>query len=269
MKLIKLQCPSCGANLEVNGELKSFTCNFCGTVTLFDDEIIRVEHRIVGTKKAERIEALEALVDDKRYDLAIEKAKKLTEDYPKEARVWLALLKALTNNFTKQYNRSTEMFEDQADSEKFIKTFRKKGLEAAQRERENKLTYDKAFEYYQKYETNEEKLNNVVKLYNAFYLNYTNGKKAYQQKIDKENELKSRKTEREYVILRLAMVLMFLYATINIKKNLLISVIFYALTICIVSSRKESFKIKGIKINSGIIYLLIFFVVCIYIYFFS
>ncbi len=43
MKLVELNCPSCGAQMQVNVELKSCTCNFCGKQMIIDDEIRRVE----------------------------------------------------------------------------------------------------------------------------------------------------------------------------------------------------------------------------------
>ena len=44
MKLITLNCPKCGSRLDVNEDLKSFTCNYCGTTTLIDDEIKRFKY---------------------------------------------------------------------------------------------------------------------------------------------------------------------------------------------------------------------------------
>ena len=46
MKLIKLKCENCGADLEVNSELDKINCNFCGAKILIDDnatELRRIE----------------------------------------------------------------------------------------------------------------------------------------------------------------------------------------------------------------------------------
>ena len=51
MKLIKLKCPSCGANLKVDREKKKFICNYCRTESLLDDEVIKIEHTIVDKNK--------------------------------------------------------------------------------------------------------------------------------------------------------------------------------------------------------------------------
>lgn len=39
MQLIKTKCPNCGAELEINAELKQATCNYCGSTFLIDDEV--------------------------------------------------------------------------------------------------------------------------------------------------------------------------------------------------------------------------------------
>ena len=38
MKFYKLQCPNCGANLEVEDELDSFFCKYCGTKIFIADQ---------------------------------------------------------------------------------------------------------------------------------------------------------------------------------------------------------------------------------------
>lgn len=42
MRLIDIQCPSCGANMKANSELKKAVCNFCGHEILIDDEKIDI-----------------------------------------------------------------------------------------------------------------------------------------------------------------------------------------------------------------------------------
>lgn len=31
MELVKVKCPECGANIEINSKLDTATCNYCGT----------------------------------------------------------------------------------------------------------------------------------------------------------------------------------------------------------------------------------------------
>ena len=44
MKLVSLNCPKCGAELEVNSELNTVVCNYCGNKFAIDTEIVRVQH---------------------------------------------------------------------------------------------------------------------------------------------------------------------------------------------------------------------------------
>lgn len=38
MKVVKLKCPECNANLEVNSDLENITCNYCGAKVTIEDE---------------------------------------------------------------------------------------------------------------------------------------------------------------------------------------------------------------------------------------
>lgn len=215
MKLIKLKCPSCGSNLEINKELKSFTCNYCGTTSLVDDEVIKVEHRIVGTKKKERIEALEALVEDKRYDVALKKAEKLTEDYPQESRVWLALLKILTEDFTKEFNN----------------------LDHYLMRRNTKWTWWKVFEFYKKYEKDKNKLEEISTLYDSFNHKY------YLEKYESSEEFKTKKRKEEkrkdfkLKILVSICVCLIVFGTMIIEDYLIVSIAMYITVIMIIYLR--------------------------------
>ncbi len=54
-----MQCPSCGANLEVENELDSFFCKYCGTkiyVTEQDPEIIKAKTSIKLAKEKAELE---------------------------------------------------------------------------------------------------------------------------------------------------------------------------------------------------------------------
>lgn len=55
MKLVKLNCPSCGANLsdDINEGMKYMFCKYCGQKILVDDEVKRSEHREIKEDVAE------------------------------------------------------------------------------------------------------------------------------------------------------------------------------------------------------------------------
>lgn len=46
MKLVKLECPNCHANIEVNSEFETAVCNYCRTEFLIKDENESEEERI-------------------------------------------------------------------------------------------------------------------------------------------------------------------------------------------------------------------------------
>lgn len=50
MRLIKIKCPCCNANVEVNAEFKTAICNYCRTEFFVQDENETKEERIMKTK---------------------------------------------------------------------------------------------------------------------------------------------------------------------------------------------------------------------------
>lgn len=51
MKLIALECPKCGAQLEVNAELTQAVCNYCGFQFLIDDEVKQVKMNLENPRQ--------------------------------------------------------------------------------------------------------------------------------------------------------------------------------------------------------------------------
>ena len=99
MKLINLKCSNCGANLTANEDLKQCTCNFCGSVTLIDDEIIKVEHKIIDSNKEENFKRIDGLLKIKYYKDALEDSRKLIKEYPHDPKAWIYMIKAETKDF--------------------------------------------------------------------------------------------------------------------------------------------------------------------------
>lgn len=52
MKLVKLKCPQCNANLEVNNDLTMAVCNYCGCSFYIDDEQVKQSQEATRKKKA-------------------------------------------------------------------------------------------------------------------------------------------------------------------------------------------------------------------------
>lgn len=99
MKLLQLRCPSCGAKLSVSSQLKSFTCNFCRTTTLLDDEIIRVEHFINNVEKDEIYKKVEAYIKLNKFDAAIKLCEEMIEKYFYDPQTWLYSIEVITQNY--------------------------------------------------------------------------------------------------------------------------------------------------------------------------
>jgi len=81
MKLLKLMCPNCNSILEVNEEMKQFTCNYCGTTSLLDDEIIKVKN--VVSFLDTYLSNLKDYYDNGNYEKCYFTSKELLDDYPK------------------------------------------------------------------------------------------------------------------------------------------------------------------------------------------
>lgn len=80
MKLISLKCPSCGSKLDVNSELNSYTCNFCGTTTLLDDEKSKTVN--ITSKLQNGLNEIKEYYDNKNYRKAYFIAASLLREYP-------------------------------------------------------------------------------------------------------------------------------------------------------------------------------------------
>lgn len=111
MKLVKLQCPNCNAKLEVNSEMKQFTCNYCGTTTMLDDESIKLE--VSGTIKTSKlknqIQDLKDLFDNGNYEETLLEANRLHELYPNNEEINKIRENVLAIKKQKEYEKQLEI----------------------------------------------------------------------------------------------------------------------------------------------------------------
>ena len=104
MKLISMKCSGCGSALECNPSLKQIQCNYCGMVTMIDDEIIKVEHKVYNGDYEKQLESADIFSYKlKDYNKAVDLFDDLSEIFPDNPHIWLSLTKALTFDF-KNYN---------------------------------------------------------------------------------------------------------------------------------------------------------------------
>ena len=153
MKLIKLICPNCGANLEITTDNKEFTCLYCKTPILLDEEIIKVEHTIASSELTEKIKVANThLYEFEDYHKAYEAYKRLSEDYPYEPIVWWELITSITQNFTKN-NFYDGDFSVNINKSVFIKKcdeYFDKYLKVEKDEIRKEENYQKYYEYIEK-----------------------------------------------------------------------------------------------------------------------
>lgn len=100
MKIIKLICSNCGAKLNVQSDSREYTCEYCNTINILDDEIIRVEHSFNDKKKEEKFKIANTYLEKfENYEEAYEAYERLSEEYPYEPKVWIQLIRAKTRKY--------------------------------------------------------------------------------------------------------------------------------------------------------------------------
>ena len=76
MKLIKLECPHCGASLEVNDGEDRVTCRYCGKTFELTDDVKRTEHT-VNIKDEAKLK--EAQLREQQYQDEKERERRMRE----------------------------------------------------------------------------------------------------------------------------------------------------------------------------------------------
>ncbi|MBR3642905.1 MAG: hypothetical protein IKN57_05290, partial [Parasporobacterium sp.] len=76
MRLIKLECPHCGASLEVNDGAELVTCRYCGKMFELTDDVTRTEHT-VNIKDEAKLK--EAQLKEQQYQDAQERERRMRE----------------------------------------------------------------------------------------------------------------------------------------------------------------------------------------------
>ena len=100
MKLISMKCSGCGSALECNPSLKQIQCNYCGMVTMIDDEIIRVEHSLKDDYLEKYQKAYNYLFNFRDYDKAYEFFEQVVVSHPELYDCYWYMVICLTKNFT-------------------------------------------------------------------------------------------------------------------------------------------------------------------------
>ena len=132
MKLVKLECPNCNAKLEGSSELKKFTCNYCGTTMVLDDENVTVNS--VSSKLKNSIEDLKDYYENGNYDAAIELATELMEEYPANEEIEDYYIKSSLMNIDNTYDvmqsfvSSQSLFYEYPENKKIQNVYKEKAI---------------------------------------------------------------------------------------------------------------------------------------------
>lgn len=99
MKIIQIKCQGCGASLSLSSG-EEIICEFCGAHNYIDDEVIRVEHKVINTEIDNKINnAMYILSEFKDVHGAYKEFLSLSKLAPSDLRVWKGLILSYTNFF--------------------------------------------------------------------------------------------------------------------------------------------------------------------------
>ncbi len=89
INLVPAKCPSCGAQLELDDNLKRTECKYCKTTIIVDEAIQKYQIEISGEVKVDGIDGKDKILEDAKtyaklenYDEAIEKFQEYIKKYP-------------------------------------------------------------------------------------------------------------------------------------------------------------------------------------------
>lgn len=71
VKLTAGKCPSCGADIQVNADLKNTICQYCGTTVLIEDAIEKYKVELSGKIEVEGIDSNKKKIENAKKHMAI------------------------------------------------------------------------------------------------------------------------------------------------------------------------------------------------------
>ncbi len=104
MKLFEIKCPNCNATLNVTGNRKNMTCEYCQAKFILDDETVVVKHINAGeiSEEQEFVNAETNLNILKDYEEAYKCYYSLSKRYVDNKEIWLGMLRSYTHDFTNE-----------------------------------------------------------------------------------------------------------------------------------------------------------------------
>ena len=114
MEIKKMECPSCGATVELDVKKKTGKCKYCNSPYVFDDGTIRVEHSFADEDSKRIIDnANVALYKYKDYKKSLPLFTQLFDKYQDNTDFLLGVILSLTEDFEKKdysINESNKVF---------------------------------------------------------------------------------------------------------------------------------------------------------------
>ena len=100
INLVPAKCPSCGASLELDDNLKRTECKYCKTTIIVDDAIAKYKLEISGEVKVDGISGKEELLDNanakfemNNYNEALNDYWEYAKKYPRDYRGYYGIIK--------------------------------------------------------------------------------------------------------------------------------------------------------------------------------
>lgn len=110
VKLVPAKCPSCGANLKVDDNLKRTECEFCKTVIIVDEAIQKYQVELTGKVKVggiqdenEELEIINKYIQIKKYDEAVKRINKLLDKNPFNIDANITLIKMFVDSIENRF----------------------------------------------------------------------------------------------------------------------------------------------------------------------
>lgn len=122
MKVVQLKCPSCGSSIEIEEDKKKTRCSYCHNQVMIDEEIIKVEHKIIDNEFEKKLKKANTFLKEfEEYGKAQNAFEELIDEYPYESEGWYGLILSITQNYERKHLLSEELNKVKKYIEKYKK----------------------------------------------------------------------------------------------------------------------------------------------------
>ena len=200
MKLVNAKCPNCGANIEVNSDIKTVKCDYCRSDILVEDAVEKYKLEISGEVEVSDIKRINNLLtlaernyNNNLYENAYENYKAVLELEPNNSTALLrhGICKTKINNYidfgleylVQSFKDTIQIIENKNNDKDSISIFAKEVLQTID---ESLYATRKYYNTYTLTETDIEEIQKkLISIFNAyeFLLQYYNDKEYLYTQI--------------------------------------------------------------------------------------